>query len=723
MTREAAVGSARSRADGPAKVTGAARYTADVHPDGLAYAALVPATVPGGRVTAIDDRAARAASGVLAVITHQNAPRVETVEGLAQTWLPVQDDRVRHEGQPVAIVVAETAEQAQYGAELVRVAYERTPARLDFRDHLDDGYPVPTFTEPDSAVGDVDAALKNDADVIIDERYRTADRHHNPMEPSATIAEWRDGRLLLHDATQHVWGPRAQAAAAFGLGPEQVRVRCDFLGGGFGAKGYNWPHELLAPLAATVVNRPVRVLLTRAQMFTSHGRQAATEQRVTLGAKRDGTLVAIRHTSHTPTSVADDYVEVCAAGTRSAYACPSIETRSRAVPVNLPVPTPMRAPHEGPGMAALEIALDELAVELGIDPLELRLRNYAETDPTRGVPFSSKRLRDCYARGAERFGWSGRPAEPGRMRDGNDLVGWGMATALMTTFRFPATARVSVDRDGNVLIEAGSQEIGGGTYTTMPQIAADALGVDPGRVRLVLGDTTLPQTGGTFGSSTTLSVGSAVQAAARNLRVKLRGLADGGDPVRAGFGRLLSDHGLESLSAEGSWAPGGSAVGETPDLSIATFGALFAEVRVDADLGLTRVSRLTGVYSAGRIINPKTARSQITGGMIWGLGQALLEESAVDTALGRFVSKNLAGYLVPVSADVPDLDASFIEDEVDEQASPVGAKGVGELGAVGVAPAIANAVHHATGLRPRSFPIRPETLLTSPEGSVPAPRA
>lgn len=708
-----AIGLARSRADGPAKVTGAARYTADIHPEDLAYAALVLSTVPAGRITGIDDEAARAASGVLAVITHGNAPRVAPLEGTAQTWLPVQDDVVRHEGQPVAIVVAETQEQAQYAAGLVRVSYETAPARLDFRAHRDEGYAVPTFTEPDTSVGDMDAALARDAEVVVEQVYRTADRHHNPMEPSATIAQWDgDGNLLLYDATQHVWGPRASVAAAFALEPGQVRVRSDFLGGGFGAKGYVWPHELLAPLAAKVTGRPVRIALTRVQMYTFHGRQAGTEQRVTLGARRDGTLVAIRHASVTPTSVADDYIEIPSAGTRVAYACPAIDTRSRAVPVNLPVPTPMRAPHEGPGMAALEIAMDELAAGLDLDPLELRLRNYAETDPTRGVPFSSKRLRDCYRRGAERFGWADRSSAPRSMRDGTDLVGWGMATAVMSTFRFPSTARVTVNRDGNVLVETGSQEIGGGTYTVMPQIAADVLGIDPSRVRLVLGDTTLPQAGGSFGSSTVLGVGSAVLDAARRLQVKLRRLADGGDPAKAGLGRLLAGHGLDRLSAEGSWAPGGdSPIGEAPDVSMATFGAVFAEVRVDADLCLPRVARMVGVYSAGRIINPKTARSQITGGMIWGLGQALLEASEVDQNLGRFVSKNLAGYLVPVSADVPPLDASFIEDEVDEAASLLGAKGIGELGAVGVGPAIANAVHHATGVRVRDLPIRPETLL------------
>lgn len=319
------IGTARNRADGPAKVTGAARYTADLHPDGLAYAALVVSTVPSGRITAIDDGAARAAAGVITVITHQTAPRVTVLAGTAQTWLPVQDDVVHHEGQPVAIVVAETQEQAQYAADLVRVEYEVSSARLDFRAHLDEGYAVPTFTEPDSAVGDVDAALSRDAEVVVDQAYRTADRHHNPMEPSATIAQWDDdGNLLLYDTTQHVWGPRASVAAAFGLEIDQVRVRCDFLGGGFGAKGYVWPHELLAPLAAralpaSAAGRPVRVALTRAQMYTSHGRQVATEQQVTLGARRDGTLVAIRHSSVNPTSVASDYIEIPSALSR--YRC------------------------------------------------------------------------------------------------------------------------------------------------------------------------------------------------------------------------------------------------------------------------------------------------------------------------------------------------------------------------------------------------------------------
>jgi xanthine dehydrogenase YagR molybdenum-binding subunit len=698
------IGQPRARADGPAKVTGRARYTADVPVEGLTYASLVLAPIPSGRVVAIDGARAEAAPGVLAVLTHQNAPRVGPLEGTAQTFLPLQDDRIRHEGQPVALVVAETLEQAQHGARLVEVRSEPAEAPIDFRGHLDQAIAIQSFIEPDTLVGDVEAGLRESA-VVVRRRYRTADRHHNAMESSATTAEWRDGDLLLYDATQHVWGVRAAVAAAFGLQPERVRVRTDFVGGGFGSKGFIWPHQLLAPLAARAVGRPVKLVLTRAQAYTSHGHQPASEQTVTLGARGDGGLLALRHESVTPTSLADDFIEYAAAGSRSIYACPAIETRHRAVRVARSLPTPMRAPWEGLGMVALEIAMDELAYELGLDPLELRLRNHAESDPTTGLPFSSKRLRDCYRRGAERFGWADRTMPPGSLRDGRDRVGWGMASAIMSAFFSPASARVTVERSGEVVIEAGTQEIGTGVYTIMPQIAADALGVDPARVRLRLGDTTLPQTGGTFGSSTTSSVGSAVLDAARKLRADLAELAEDGRAAPERYGELLAARGLERLSVVGTWAP------QPRSHSMHTFGAVFAEVRVDEDLPIPRVARLVGVYSAGRIVNPLTARSQVTGGLIWGIGQALLEHSEMDAGLGRFLSKNLAGYLVPVQADVPDLDVSFIEDEVDERASLLGAKGVGELSAVGVGAAVANAVFHATGTRVRELPITPEALL------------
>ncbi|MDQ6774073.1 MAG: xanthine dehydrogenase family protein molybdopterin-binding subunit [Candidatus Dormibacteraeota bacterium] len=701
------VGRPLSRAEGPAKVTGRAVYTADTHIPGVAYGVLIMSRIPSGHVTGIDSQAALASPGVLAVITPANAPRLKRPQ-LAAQFLPLQDDVVRHEGQPVALLVAESLEDARHAARLVEVSYERTPPRLDFRAHLDEAVTAQTFLPADFSVGDVEAGLAV-ADAVVDQTYRTADRHHNPMETSVTIAEWRGGDLTIHDSTQWVWGVRAAVAEAFGLAPERVRVHSDFVGGGFGSKGFIWPHQILAPLAAQVVGRPVRLVLTKADAFTSHGHQPATEQGLTLGARRDGTLLALRHTSSNPTSEADTFVEYVAAGSPHTYACPAIETRHRVVRLNRSLPTPMRAPWEGMGMVGLEIAMDELAYKLQLDPLELRLRNYAETDPGNGLPFSSKRLRDCYRRGAERFGWQGRQMQAGSMRDRQDLIGWGMASAQMTTFRNPANARVTIDRQGRVLVEAGSQEIGTGVLTIMPQIVADVLGLDPDVVRMRLGDTTLPETGGTFGSSTTMGVGSAVRDAAVNLLADLGELAGSRAPDPQQYGELLGAHGLERLSADGSWAPGR----EVEDVSMHTFGAVFAEVRVDEDLPIVRLARLVGVYSAGRVINPKLARSQMSGAMIWGLGQALLESSEMDPGLGRFLSKNLAGYLVPVSADVPELDASFIEDEYDPHAGALGAKGIGELGAVGVGPAIANAVFHATGVRVRELPIRPEMLMGS----------
>jgi xanthine dehydrogenase YagR molybdenum-binding subunit len=697
------IGRAVSRLDGPAKVTGRAVYTADTPVAGLTYAVASIATVPSGRIRRIDVSAALAAEGALAVITHQNAPRLHSPEGTAAlSWVPLQDDVVRHEGQPVALVVAETLEQALHAVRLLHVEYDEAPARLDFRAHLDEAVAAQTYREPDTLVGDVEAGLAR-ADVRVDGTYRTADRHHTAMESSVTIAEWQGDDLVLHDSTQWVWGVRAAVARVFGLDPQRVRVRNEFVGGGFGAKGFVWSHPLLAALAARVVGRPVRMVLTKAHTFTFHGHQPATEQTVALGARRDGSLTAIRHTSVNPTSVADTFVEYAAAGTPSMYACPAIETHHRVVSLNRPLPTPMRSPWEGLGMVGLEIAMDELAYTLDLDPLELRLRNYADADPGTGHPFTSKRLHDCYVRGAERFGWSRRPMQPASMRDGHDLVGWGMASAIMNTFAGTASARVTIDRSGAVVVEAGTQEIGTGAYTVLPQIAADVLQVDPERVRIHLADTVLPETGGTFGSSTTMSVGSAVVDAATRLKAEFDELAETTGVELGRYSDLLRERQLDHLSADGTWAPSG--------VSMHTFGAVFAEVRVDADLRIPHVSRIVAVYSAGRIVNPKTARSQMTGGLIWGIGQALLEASVTDLRLGRFVSKNLAGYLVPVNADVPDLEVAFVDDEVDPQAGLIGGKGIGELGGVGVGPAIANAVFHATGIRVRELPIRPEALL------------
>ena len=733
----AAIGTAISRQDGPAKVTGHARYAADTPVADIVHAVFVPAMVARGRVISIDTRVAESAPGVVRVFVHGTFPRLgaATSPPLGQAVVPLQDDRVFYEGQPIALVVAETLEQAQHAASLVDANVAGEAAHVDFATVLDTATTGTSFAPSDEHVGDANAALGR-SDVRLDAEYFTADRHHVAMEPSATVVEWRGDDVFIYDATQWVFGVRAVVAAAFGIRAERVHVRAEYVGGGFGSKGYVWPHQLLAVAAAREVGRPLKLSLSRANTFVAHGYQPASIQRLSLGASRDGRLDAIRHDAFTPTSRRDGYVEYAAIASRHLYACPNIATTHRIVPVDRTTPTPMRAPHEGLASFGIESAMDELAYALQLDPMELRLRNYTDADPISGKPFSSKGLRDCYRIGADRFGWGTRTAAPGSMRDGRDLVGWGMATAMMETFRFPSKARVSIISGGRVLVEAGSQEIGTGVRTILPQIAADALGVSIDRIDLSLGDTSLPETGGTFGSSTTIGVGSAVHDAATRLRSKLEERAGGAVPPSAQWDAMLADAGIDrmsvesdwsstrivqriglassirALAADGDWKPGPEAtqLGGDPRWSMHTWGAVFVEVRVDEDFRIPRVSRIVGVYSAGRIINPKTARSQMTGGIIWGVGQALLEESAMDPQLGRYLSKNLAGYVVPVNLDIPDIDVSFVED-VDPHASPLGARGIGELAATGVSAAIANAVFHATGVRVRRLPIRPEALL------------
>ena len=697
------IGQPISRLDGPLKVTGRAKYTADIHVDGILYAVLVPSSVPNGTIAAIDATEAENAAGVVGVFTHLNTPKFAEVTNppAGQTVLPLQGDRIFYEGQPVALVVGNTLEETTEAARLVRVTYRPDAFATDFLTGLGRAEARPLFgMPPDASVGDFDAALAG-ANVKVEGVYSTADRHHNTMEPSAILAVWRDDRLELYDAVQGVVDTRNTMAHVLQLDPARIRVRSEFVGGGFGCKGFLWPHEILAAMAARELSRPVRLALTRAQTFTSHGYQPASRQTVMLTARSDGTLTGIRHDSVLAGSFAGDHVEPSGWGTLALYASPAIQTTHRVVRVDRGNPTPMRAPLEGVGLVAVEIAMDELAYELGMDPLDLRLKNYAEVDPADGKPFSSKKLRECYAEGATRFGWSGRSTEPRSMRDGRDLIGYGMATALFRTFRSPAKVRIGISRAGQVLIETSTQEIGTGVYTIFPQIAADMLGIPVERVSLVLGDTDLPESPMNAGSRATLSTGSAVQDAARNLKHKL---AAAGADTPAGYPAALARLGVEKLSADGEWTPGEATH------AMYSFGAIFAEVRVDEDIPVPRVRRVVGVYNAGKIINPKTARSQMTGGVIWGIGQALLEKSEMDHQHGRFMSKNLAGYLVPVNADVPAIDVSFVDD-FDEKVGPLGARGIGELGAIGVGAAIANAVFHATGVRVREVPIRLEHLM------------
>jgi xanthine dehydrogenase YagR molybdenum-binding subunit len=734
-----AIGKPLSRIDGRLKVTGGARYTADIALVGAAHAAIVHSTIASGRVISIDTSAAERAPGVLVVLTHHNIPRMNPVtwshlRPQGQTYLPLQDDTIHYAGQPIALVVAATRDQAAHAGTLVRVECElHSPTAFDLRTAHKDAVDPPQRMWPlSSSVGDADKAIA-DAAFKINRTYTMPDRHHNQMEPHATLAVWDDdGTLTLYDSTQMVVGTKKVASLVLGVPEEKINVVCEFLGGGFGGKAWSWPHTLLAALAAKVVNRPIRLQLTRAQMYAMVGHQAATVQTIALGADRDGKLTGIRHASVNPTSLFDPYVEYAALASRHLWgASGGIATSHRVVHVNRNSPVVLRAPMEAQGHFALESAMDELAYATGVDPVELRLRNDTDTDPYSGRPFSTRALRECLTQGAARFGWDKRTREPRSMRDGRYLIGQGVAAAFFTHWRWPGKARVTLNGDGSALVEAAAHDIGTGTYTVMAQVAADALGLTPDRVTVRLGDTRLPESHPAIGSATAANATAAVLLAAQAVRAKAIDLALTGhdapfvgaaaDEVIVTDGRLslattnlyisyaelIARNSLPNLVDDADYNPVAEVDGPK---AIFSFSAVFAEVRVDPELGLVRLNRFVGAYDAGRILNPKTARSQAIGGIIWGVGQALLEQTETDPVLGRFINRNYSGYLVPTNADVPDLDVLFVG-KFDEEASPLGAKGLGELTAVSVAPAIANAIFHATGKRVRDLPITADKLL------------
>ncbi len=707
------VGAPLNRRDGPAKVTGGARYAAEMPVARAAHAVLVTSTIGRGTITGVDATAAERLPGVLGVLTPQNAPRLP--EGGRAGFGPpagralslLQDMRVHYNGQPVGVVVAETLEQAEAAAAALRFEYGAEPPRVDMEAELDAAEPYASrilgTAEPVTRRGDLKAGLAR-AEVRVDATYTAPIETHNPMEPHATIAAWQDGRLTLYDSTQYVYGVRRFVAKTLGLQEADVRVVSSFVGGAFGCKGSAWSHVVLAALAARHVGRPVKLVLQRGQMFGPVGARPHTVQRLTLGARRDGTLTAMRHASTSSTSELEDWLESSALATRMLYAVPNQETRHDIVRLNVGTPTFDRAPGEASGLFALESAMDELATALGMDPLELRLRNYAEFDLDKGLPWSSKSLRRCYEQAAQRFGWARRVPAIGAMQADGEAVGFGMATATYPARRLPAAASVRAAPGRPVLVRAASHDLGTGTYTVMAQVAAAALGVRVERVRVELGDTELPENPISAGSMTAASTGTAVHLAARDLRRKLE--ARGGSEPGGGSVEAALDALEEPVEGRAQTEPGE----ERLRYSMHSFGAVFAEVRVDPSLGSVRVARIVGAYGVGRVLNGKTARSQLQGGIVYGLGQALHEDTVLDPRTGRYLNADLAEYLVPVNADVPEIDVTFVEEE-DPHVNPIGVKGIGEIGTTGVAAAIANAVFHATGIRVRDLPIRLDALL------------
>ncbi|MGW0549576.1 xanthine dehydrogenase family protein molybdopterin-binding subunit [Streptomyces altiplanensis] len=675
------------------KVTGAARYAAEHTPPGCAYAWPVPATVARGRVTAVHADEALALPGVLAVLTHENAPRLEEPDD--PTLALLQSARVPHRGWYVALVVADTLENAGAAADALRIEYAREEHDVRLTAHHPGLYTPEQANGGHPAVrerGDFDTAFAAAA-VRIDATYTMTALHNHPMEPHAATAWWDDGHLTVYDSAQGSRAVQDVLARIFGRDKSRVTVVSEHVGGGFGSKGTPRPQPVLAAMAALHTGRPVKLALPRRQLAAVVGHRAPTVQRVRLGAGADGVITALAHEVITHTSTVNEFVEQAAVPARTMYTSPHSRTGHRVAELDVPTPSWMRAPGEASGMYALESAMDELAVAAGVDPVELRLRNEPDTEPDSGRPFSSRHLAECLREGARRFGWERRDPRTGVRREGDLLLGTGVAASTYPVMVSPSSATAHAAPDGTYLIRVNATDIGTGARTVLAQIAADVLAVPLESVRVDIGSTDLPAAPLAGGSSGTASWGWSVHKACTALAERL-GDHSGGLPA-------------EGVSAA---ADTGEEVGRESPYAQHAFGAHFAEVQVDTVTGEIRVRRLLGVYAAGRILNPRTARSQFIGGMTMGLGMALTEGSTMDAAFGEYTEKDLASYHVPACADVPAIEAHWI-DEDDPHLNPTGGKGIGEIGVVGTAAAVANAVHHAVGARLRELPLTPDKVL------------
>lgn len=736
-SREGYIGMPVSRIDGPAKVQGQAKFAAEFPLDGMLYATPVYSTVARGRIASLDTAAAEAAPGVALVLTHKNAPKMQPMPGFlsaqkaaaGENVAVLQDDRVHYNGQPLALVLAETQEQADHAATLVQVAYQAEPAVTTLDAARARGSEPGAFLgEPlRKETGNAEERLARAAHKV-DAVYRTPRHNHNAIELHGVTVAWEGETLRVHDATQAVAHAAWSLAQVFGLQEEQVRVTSPFVGGGFGGKTL-WRHQVLAAAAARVAGRPVRLALSRAGVYRVVGGRAPTEQRVAIGAAADGRFEAIVHTGLTAMSPNNDFPEPFILATQCMYAADSFQLDVEVVRIDMLANTFMRAPGEAVGTFALECAVDELAEQLGIDPIELRIRNEPEKDPLRGTPFSSRHLVAAWRMGAERFGWSARQDKPRMRQEGEWLVGLGCAAATYPYHRMPGgAARIILRRDGSAHVEFAAHEMGMGTATTHAMVAAERLGLPLERVTVAYGDSALPGTILAGGSQQTASVGHAVIEAQRALVTKLLDLApgdsalhglkpdelaarDGGlckrdEPQRFdSYADLLARAGLDEISAEGE-AP---APLETMHWAMHSYGAIFCEARVNVVTGETRVTRLLGAYDCGRVVNPKTASSQFRGGMIMGMGMALMEETQFDERNGRIMNPSLAEYHVPVHLDVPEIEVLWTD--IADPHAPMGARGIGEIGITGTSAAIVNAIYNACGRRVRDLPVTLDKLV------------
>ena len=736
----AAMAKAISRVDGRAKVMGAAKYSAEVQLPDLTYAVLVESTIGQGTITSLDTKKAEWAPGVISVISHLNTPGVPEYklenQDVIQKQLRVFDDaNIYFNGQPIAVVIADTLERAQYGASLVKATYKKENHLTNLEENLSRAaVPKKAKADPKGFTSDFirgKAGAYKDAAVQVEEEYIQPSEVHHPMELHSIIANWEAAdKLTLVDKTQGSQQTAASISKSFQLPVENVKVLATYVGGAFGSALRVWPHEIVAILAAKKVQKPVKLVLSRNQMSYMVGYRPHTLQKVALGASKDGKLVGISHESYGKTSMYEEFTENVLQMTRMMYDVPNIDTKYRIVPLNVSTPAPMRGPGEATGSFALECAMDELSYKLNIDPVELRLINYAAEDPDKKMAWSSNYLKECYQLGAEKIGWNKRKAEAGTVQDGEWKVGYGVATGTFGAFRSAATVKATYKADGSLLLQSAIADIGPGTATAMTAIAAENLGISPENIVFQLGNSTFPKAPMQGGSNSLATVGSATVAVCINLKVELAKLAA---KQKSGWNNAVPDHvkisgadlvnsdeasakvtiaSLFSQSGQSEMVLSGSAAqgDEKNKYSFYSYSVHFIEAHVHELTGVVRIKNAVSVVDCGTVVSPKTARSQLMGGIVGGIGMALMEEAVIDDRTGRTVNASFGDYHVPVNADIPQMEMLFVN-ERDEHLNPMGSKGLGEVVIIGVAPAVANAVYNATGIRVRHLPITPDKLI------------